>query len=306
MVNSTSAREFYFIFFNLAVDYTYTQVNFSYFSIYSGNFLVHLFTNQLVPRGLSYQVPSSRYSSALPQEGEEEQQLELPTGTRAWLRSQGLCHCTAMGAVSTHRALLQGTAAPPARCKSMGHSAGKATASCPLLHALHPLPSLPREEGTVPAAGQTATEPWQSPSSSSSMLLCLPQPCTSSPSSCTEGSNQKFCARGWVVYPSHSLQQEGEKKSLIQDTKKIGIIQLCSVNETCILKRWRTQPIITWGSAWPFNWFTDPPSANAGVHLVKRMYEINNQGKAKIKMKNEENINNKNFQAQKILGKAVT
>lgn len=39
---------------------------------------------------------------------------------------------------------------------------------------------------------------------------------------------------------------------------------------------------------------------------MKRMYEINNQGKAKIKMKNEENINNKNFQAQKILGKAVT
>lgn len=39
---------------------------------------------------------------------------------------------------------------------------------------------------------------------------------------------------------------------------------------------------------------------------MKRMYEINNQGKAKIKMKNEENINNKNSQAQKILGKAVT
>lgn len=155
MVNSTSAREFYFIFFNLAVDYTYTQVNFSYFSIYSGNFLVHLFTNQLVPRGLSYQVPSSRYSSALPQEGEEEQQLQLPTGTRA---CQGLCHCT-------HRALLQGTAAPPARCKSMGHSAGKATASCPLLHALHPLLSLPRGGGHSASSRtdshRTLTEPFQ-------------------------------------------------------------------------------------------------------------------------------------------------
>ncbi|CAN8186618.1 unnamed protein product [Coccothraustes coccothraustes] len=53
------------------------------------------------------------------------------------------------------------------------------------------------------------------------------------------------------------------------------------------------------------NW-RDPPSENAGVHLVKRMDEINNQGKDKIKMKNEENITNKNFQVQKILGKAVT
>lgn len=39
---------------------------------------------------------------------------------------------------------------------------------------------------------------------------------------------------------------------------------------------------------------------------MKRMCEINNQGKAKIKMKNEGNINNKNIQAQKIPGEAVT
>lgn len=176
-----------------------------------------------------------------------------------------------------------------------------------LLHALHPLP-WPRNDGMMPAACQQQDRQPQNPDRAFHLLLgaALPPPQT------LQLLRQKVPTRNSVhgnelcTLPTAFSRRGGGKKSLIQDTKKICIKQLCSVNETCILKRWRTQPIITWGSAWPFNWFTDPPSENAGVHLVKRMCEINNQGKAKIKMKNEGNVNNKNIQAQKIPGEAVT
>lgn len=203
--------------------------------------------------------------------------MDLPSGTCVTpaLETQGMAEITGdetlhwLGEGVHTPSSSPGGTAQPARRESMWHNAGTATTSCPLLlHAFHPLP-VPRQQPTVPAAGQTTTKPWEWPFCV--LLFLSPDPPAPATAPAPGGGNHKFRAREWVVYPSHSLQQEGEKKSLIQDTKKICIKQLCSVNETCILKRWRTRTIITWGSAWPFNWFTDPPSENAGVHLVKRM-----------------------------------
>lgn len=140
-----------------------------------------------------------------------------------------------------------------ARCESMGYGAGKTNTTCPLGPAC--LPSLTRVRaegqrtwstagtdndkalttGTCSFSGCCFPSPWTRCPHSSSVPTDTPslriQP--TAPGACAKRLQPEIPCTGMifprVVYSSHSFQQQEEKKSLIQDTKKIGIKRLPSI-----------------------------------------------------------------------------
>lgn len=113
-----------------------------------------------------------------------------------------------------------------ARCKSMGHEAGKADVTCPLLPACFPSSALARAGGqrtrSAAAAGTDSDKALTTGTSSFSWVLLYlpadpptPRIRTTAPGSCSGRLQPEIRCLGLIfpifVYSSHSFQQEREK-----------------------------------------------------------------------------------------------